>query len=104
VEYQVDAVDRHLGAPDLAGHIEALVKALSSCDPFDEASIEAAVRAVAAERGIKAGPLIHATRVAIIGRTTSPGLFEMLALLGREESVARLNALRRFLAAHGSRV
>jgi glutamyl-tRNA synthetase len=104
VEYQADAVEKHLGAPDLAGHIEALVQAFSACDPFDEGDIEAAVRAVAAERGIKAGPLIHATRVAIVGRTTSPGLFEMLALLGREESVARLNALRRFLVAQGSRM
>ena len=58
--------------------------------------MEAAVRGTAAERGIKAGALIHATRVAVTGRTTSPGLFEVLALLGRERTVARLERLVNF--------
>ena len=38
-------------------------------------------------------------RVGLTGRTASPGLFEMMALLGREETIARLNALLTFLAA-----
>jgi glutamyl-tRNA synthetase len=42
--------------------------------------------------------LIHATRVAVTGRTASPGLFEVLALLGRERTVARLERLVNFLA------
>ena len=50
----------------------------ASTDPFDEPHVEAAVRGTAAERGIKAGTLIHATRVAVTGRTASPGLFEVL--------------------------
>jgi glutamyl-tRNA synthetase len=56
------------------------------------------VRGTAAERGIKAGPLIHAVRVALTGRTASPGLFELMALLGRDETIARLKALLTFLA------
>jgi glutamyl-tRNA synthetase len=60
--------------------------------------VEAAVRGTAAERGIKAGMLIHATRVAVTGRAASPGLFEVLALLGRERTVARLERLVNFLA------
>jgi glutamyl-tRNA synthetase len=78
--------------------VEALAAALRATDPFDEPHVEAAVRGTAAERGIKAGMLIHATRVAVTGRTASPGLFEVLALLGRERTVARLEGLVNFLA------
>jgi glutamyl-tRNA synthetase len=67
-------------------------------NPFDEPHVEAAVRGSAAERGIKAGVLIHAARVAVTGRTTSPGLFEVLVLLGRDRVVQRLDGLLNFLA------
>ena len=42
-------------------------------------------------RGVKAGVLIHATRLAMTGRTVSPGLFEMLRLLGKSEVADRLD-------------
>ena len=54
-------------------------------------AIESALREVAAARGIKAGVLIHATRVAVTGQAVSPGVFELLALVGRDRSVARLD-------------
>ena len=66
--------------------------------PFDESHVETTVRRVAAERGIKAGPLIHAIRVAVTGRTASPGLFEVLVLLGQARTIARLERLVSFLA------
>ena len=47
-------------------------------------------RRLAAELGIKAGELMSATRVALTGRKVAPGLFEVMALLGREKVVARL--------------
>lgn len=98
VEYDADAVEKHLGAPGLAEHIAALVASLRTVHPFDEPHVEAEVRRTAAERGIKAASLIHATRVAVTGRTTSPGLFEVLALLGRERTIVRLEQLLNFLA------
>ena len=98
VEYEPEAVDKHLSAPGLGDHVAALAAALRSLDPFDEARVEAAVRETATERGIKAGMLIHATRVAVTGRTASPGLFEVLVLLGRARSVDRLDRLVDFLA------
>ncbi len=98
VEYEQEAIEKHLSTPDLAAHVAALVALLRSVTPFDEPHVEAAVRGSAAERGIKAGALIHATRVAMTGRTTSPGLFEVLVLLGRERTVARLERLIAFLA------
>ena len=97
VEYEAAAVEKHLSLPGLAPHIDALASALRSIEPFTQASVEAALRDTAAVRGLKAGPLIHATRVAMTGRTNSPGLFEVLALLGRERTLERLNRLTTFL-------
>jgi len=98
VEYDAEAVEKHLSAPNLHDHVSALVNALRTTTPFDEPHVEAAVRGTASERGLKAGSLIHATRVAVTGRTTSPGLFEVLALLGRDRTLQRLEQLRTYLS------
>ena len=98
VEYEPEAVDKHLSEPGLGTHVAALAATLRTLDPFDEPHVEAAVRGTAAERSMKAGVLIHATRVAATGRTASPGLFEVLVLLGRARSVDRLERLVNFLA------
>jgi glutamyl-tRNA synthetase len=99
VEYERDAVEKHLRVVGLDEHLGALVSTLRTTSPFDEPHVEAAVRGTAAQRGLKAGTLIHAVRVGVTGRATSPGLFEVLTLLGPERSVARLEQLRAFLAA-----
>jgi glutamyl-tRNA synthetase len=98
VEYEEEAIEKHLGADGLAAHMAALAEALKKVSPFDEPHVEAAVRGTAAERGIKVGLLIHATRVAMTGRTTSPGLFEVIVLLGKDRAMARLDQLLNFLA------
>jgi glutamyl-tRNA synthetase len=98
VEYEQQAVNTHLKVPRLSEHVTALVRTLRDVMPFDEPHVEAAVRQTAEQRDIKAAPLIHATRVAVTGRTASPGLFEVLVLLGRERTVARLEQLAAFLA------
>jgi glutamyl-tRNA synthetase len=91
-DYEPDAVTRHLSATGTADHVAALRAAFAACR-FDEPTLEARLRALAEARGLKAGALIHATRIAMTGRMVSPGLFEMLALLGRERVLARLDAL-----------
>jgi glutamyl-tRNA synthetase len=97
-EYEPDAIQKHLSAPDLSSHVSGLIEALRPATPFNETQVEAGVRGTAAGRGVKAGLLIHATRVAVTGRTSSPGLFELLALLGRDETIARLERLLAFLS------
>ncbi len=92
-DYDADGRAKHLGAPDLAAHLTALGDAFRTLEPFTEASLEQGLRGVAEARGVKAGVLIHATRLAMTGRTVSPGLFEMLRLLGRDEVVARLGRM-----------
>ncbi len=92
--YDAEGVKKHLSAPGIAAHLAALKDAYAAVSPFDEATLEQTLRALAETRGLKAATLIHGTRLAMTGRMVSPGLFEMLVLLGRERVVARLDALR----------
>jgi glutamyl-tRNA synthetase len=101
MEYEPDAVAKHLSGADLPGHVAALAAALRDAEPFDELAIERVLRRMADARGIKAGVLIHAARVAATGKAVSPGLFEVLALLGKETTIARLLELETFLRARG---
>jgi len=99
VQYDPAAVDKHLRVGDMDEHLAALDAAFAQLATFDPPSLEAALRAVADARGMKAATLIHACRVAVTGKTVSPGLFEVLALIGRERTHERLEAARRFISA-----
>ena len=92
VDYDDSAVSKHLRVDAVGDHLVALDAALASLPAFDAASIEAALRATAESRGVKAATLIHASRVAVTGKAVSPGLFEVLALVGRDQVRARLRA------------
>jgi glutamyl-tRNA synthetase len=85
------AVTRHLGSAEVLSHLAVWRDRLAGVQPFEAAPLEAALRAVADERGVKAGVLIHGTRVAVVGQAASPGLFEVLELVGRERVLARLD-------------
>jgi glutamyl-tRNA synthetase len=63
---------------------------LAALAEWDSASLEACIREVAEANGVKLGKLAQPLRVALTGRTTSPGIFDVLALLGRDESLARI--------------
>ncbi len=103
VEYDPDAVRKHLSSDGTPAHVAALRDFYASC-AFDEASLEQGLRSLADVRAINAGALIHATRIAMTGRMVSPGLFEVLVLLGRERVLARLDAMLRFLQMQQPRV
>jgi glutamyl-tRNA synthetase len=79
----------------MADHLTAFDAACAGLAAFDPESIEAALRAVAAAGNVKAASLIHASRVAVTGKVVSPGLFEVLALLGRIRVRERLGAAAR---------
>jgi glutamyl-tRNA synthetase len=70
--------------------LEAAAAALTAVDPFSTEEIEAALRGLADARGLKPRDAFQPIRVAVTGSKVSPGLFESIELLGREESVARL--------------
>ena len=95
--YDHAAVDKHLKTPGVGQHLRALADRFRSVEPFDEASTERVLREIAESAGIKAGALIHATRIALTGKAVSPGLFETLVLVGRERGVARLLRLAEYV-------
>ncbi len=95
IDLDPDAVAQHLSAPDVTGHLAALRDVFARVDVFAAPPLEAALRALANERGVKAGALIHPARVAVTGQSASPGIFDVLALLGRDRTLARLDACLR---------
>jgi glutamyl-tRNA synthetase len=66
-------------------------EALAQASAFDHAALDAALRAAAAELGIKAGQMFQPIRVAACGRKNAPPLFETLEVLGRDTVLARLD-------------
>jgi glutamyl-tRNA synthetase len=76
------------------GGVEALRaarEALACAQPFDVGAVEAALRSVVETQARKPGQVFQPVRVAIAGTTVSPGIFESVALLGREETLARID-------------
>ena len=90
VEFEEAAVSKHLGVAGTSERLEALREALGAAAAFRAPELETRLRLLAEALGIKAGILIHATRVAVTGRANSPGLFEVLELLGRDRTIDRL--------------
>ena len=72
------------------GHLAALHERLGRIEAWAVEPIEATVRAYAEEVGLKLGKVAQPLRAALVGRTTSPGIFDVLAVLGREEALGRI--------------
>src|SRR5579862_414617 len=89
-EYDPEAQKKFWKQAELADLLELLSEKLSRTDPFDIQETEKTLRAVAEEKNLKAGVLINASRVALTGQAVAPGLFEVMAVLGRERVVLRL--------------
>jgi glutamyl-tRNA synthetase len=70
--------------------IAELLPDLSKVEPWTAPTIEDAVRTFIQRKAIKLGAVAQPSRVALTGRPTSPGIFDVLQVLGREESLARL--------------
>jgi glutamyl-tRNA synthetase len=85
------AVEKHL-KPEILEPLEELARIFEQLDSFAAPQLEATLRSLAEARGLKPAGLIHATRVAVTGRATSPGLFETLELAGRERVVSRMRS------------
>ena len=67
-----------------------ILPVLMSVDEWSAATTEPAVKSFAEAQGTKLGKIAQPLRAALTGRKTSPGIFEVLAILGREESLARI--------------
>jgi glutamyl-tRNA synthetase len=86
----VDAKAAALLTGDAPRHLALTHASLSALSAWDHDSIDAAVRKVAEDHELKLGKLAQPLRAALTGKTISPGIFDVLVLLGRDETLARI--------------
>jgi glutamyl-tRNA synthetase len=85
------AFDKVIGKDGGAENLVAARAALAATEPFDQEHVETALRGVVEERGVKPRQVFQPLRVALAGSTVSPGIFETVALLGRDETLRRVD-------------
>ena len=76
--------------PEARALLAEIIPDLEAVEPWTAEATEQAVRGYAERKGAKLGAVAQPLRAALTGRTTSPGIFNVLAVLGRQESLARL--------------
>ena len=82
--------------PEAPALLAGIRERLATIELFDAATLDKLVHDFVAEQGIKIGQMIHPLRIAVSGKTVGVGLFDMLAILGRERCLLRIdNTLRR---------
>lgn len=87
----VDAAAAGLLTPEARGNIAAFMDILAGLSEWTVAQIDAAARDFAEARGLKLGKVAQPLRAALTGRTVSPGIFEVMVFIGKEETLARLS-------------
>ena len=103
VDYDPEAIAK--GWKDRAGSREMIAAArdfLSRLKTWDQGGLEDCLKLLAEAKGVSAGKLYQPMRVALTGLTVSPGIFEILAAMGREQSLRRLSDAETWLTEHGT--
>lgn len=96
-EYDPKGVKKRFLKDNVVDVLEEGKKALEQLEEFDIENTEKVYREVIDRLGIKSGDLIHPTRLAISGRTVTPGLFEVMALLGKEVCIRRIDKAIKYI-------
>jgi glutamyl-tRNA synthetase len=89
--YDEKGVRKHFSKPGVAEALSKARQRLEQLEPFSLEITEDAYRELTEELGIKTGDLFHPTRLALSGRTMTPGLFEIMVTLGKERTLQRLD-------------
>jgi glutamyl-tRNA synthetase len=84
------AVKQRLAKPGVRPLLEQAAERLRLVEPFSPPELEAACKQIVESAGLKIGDLIHPIRVAVTGKTVGPGLYDCLAILGRDQSIRRI--------------
>ncbi len=85
-----EASQKILNQPESKVRLQKLKEALQTLDVFEHDALKALFEKVLADLGIKLKELAQPTRAALVGKTISPGIYDMLELLGKEKSLERL--------------
>ena len=90
--YDENAFEKRLRKPEDAADLLAKFKdKLAETDPFTVETLETSLKQFVEDEGIKIGQIIHALRVAVTGKAVGIGMFETLAILGRQSCLARID-------------
>jgi glutamyl-tRNA synthetase len=95
--YDPQAVEKFLKAETLPVY-EAVIGKLEGIDDFSYQGIEAMFKEICAEMGVKLGQVGPPVRVALCGTTASPGIYEVIEVLGKEETIRRIRRAMEFIA------
>ena len=96
IDYEEKAAKKFL-KPAVLEAIQLLLAQFEVLESFSEENLETAFKAVMDQTGLKLGKIAQPVRVALTGRTASPGIFEVAAILGREKVISRLQKAIRFI-------
>ena len=100
VSYDEKAAKKSLKTASLKP-IKLLIKQLEALDCFEEKKLENVFKAVMEATELKLGKIAQPVRVALTGKTTSPGIFENIEVLGKEKVIARLRDAVKFIEEKG---
>jgi len=95
-DYDQAGIEKYLHE-NLKDKLKLLQKDFEMIERFDAETVEKVLRARADKEGIKAAPLIHAVRMLILGMSVSPGIFEVLEMIGKEKTIARMGYYEKVL-------
>jgi glutamyl-tRNA synthetase len=93
-----EAVEKSLKKTGAAVRIAALMESFGSVSDWTHPKLEEALKSTATALGVKTGELVHPCRVAASGRSVGPGLYEMLEVLGKDRTLARLERAKALAA------
>ena len=96
IEYEREAAEKFL-KPDVVDILGEVIDGLKGVRAMSEAEVESLFRRIAQRRGIKLVKVAQPTRVALTGRTVSPGLFEVIDILGKGQTIKRLQKAIAFI-------
>jgi glutamyl-tRNA synthetase len=103
LDYDPEATAKYRAQPELPGHLERLAERYRAVEPFAVDPLEAELRALADELGVKAGHLIHPLRMALTGSQAGPPVFDVVAAMGREATGRHLVCFLEHLRARGGK-
>lgn len=92
IVYDEKTFDKRVRKEGVPAHLAAFRKRLETVEPFTVPAIEGALQGYCQETGEQTGTLIHALRLSTTGQPVGPGVYDCLALLGKQKSLARIDA------------
>lgn len=98
LSYDPDAVKKRLRKEGVPEILEAVQELLTEVEPYDLATLEGRIKALAESRGEGIGKVVNAVRVATTGQGVGPGLYDCLVILGRASCIDRIAQTRAMLA------